>query len=156
MSVSPARDVPSEGDPEPVPAPDGAPSEVAALLGVLATLFLDNVRELENTVARVTALVMRDNKPDRELIVTLQSFDRLKQEFEALSFALARYAESTNALLPIANEGARGPFGRDVIEDIALSDLRQRFLGRLENGLGTVYQPLNEPSADELEVDVEF
>jgi hypothetical protein len=147
--------VESEARPEIASAPDGALSEVAALLGVLATLFLDNVRELEDTVARVTDLVMRDSKPDRELIVTLQSFDRLKQEFEALSGALARYAESTNAL-PLAGDEPRVPFGRDVIHDITLADLKERFLDRLENGLGTVFQPLPEPSEDELEVDVVF
>ena len=85
-------------------------------------------------------LVMRDGKPDRELIVTLQSFDRLKQEFEALSGALARYAQSTDAL-PLAGDEPRAPFGRDVIHDITLSDLKERFLDRLENGLGTVFQP---------------
>ena len=155
MSVSAARCVEPDAGSVGVSAPDGALSEVAALLGVLATLFIDNVRELEDTVARVTDLVMRDSKPDRELIVTLQSFDRLKQEFEALSGALARYAESTNAL-PLAGDEPRAPFGRDVIHDITLGDLKERFLDRLENGLGTVFQPLPEPSEDELEVDVVF
>jgi hypothetical protein len=156
MSVNASRSVESDAGPEALSAPDGALSEVAALLGVLATLFLDNVRELEDTVARVTDLVMRDSKPDRELIVTLQSFDRLKQEFEALSGALARYADSTHTLLPLANDEPRQPFGRDVIHDITLADLKERFLDRLENGLGTVFQPLPEPSEDELEVDVVF
>jgi hypothetical protein len=156
MSVNASRSVESDAGPEALSAPDGALSEVAALLGVLATLFLDNVRELEDTVARVTDLVMRDSKPDRELIVTLQGFDRLKQEFEALSGALARYADSTHTLLPLANDEPRQPFGRDVIDDITLADLKERFLDRLENGLGTVFQPLPEPSEDELEVDVVF
>jgi len=137
------------------PAADGALSEIAALLGVLATLFLDNVRELEDTVSRVTDLVTRDGRPDRDLIVTLQRFDRLKQEFEALSGALARYARSTGAL-PVAGDGPREPFGRDVIHDITIADLKERFLDRLENGLGTVFQPLPEPSESEVEVDVIF
>jgi hypothetical protein len=155
MSVSAARSVEPEAAPEPSSAQDGALSDIAALLGVLATLFLDNVRELEDTVARVTDLVTRDGRPDRELIVTLQSFDRLKQEFEALSGALARYADSTN-MLPAGGDGPREPFGRDVIHDITLADLKERFLDRLENGLGTVFQPLPEPSESEVEVDVIF
>jgi hypothetical protein len=155
MNVSAALNVEPDAVPGNEPAPDGALSDIAALLGVLATLFLDNVRELEDTVARVTDLVTRDGRPDRELIVTLQSFDRLKQEFEALSGALARYADSTNAL-PVAGDGPREPFGRDVIHDIALADLKERFLDRLENGLGTVFQPLPEPSEDEIEIDVIF
>ena len=155
MSAGAALGVEPDVQPADTAAPDGALSEVAALLGVLATLFLDNVRELEDTVARVTDIVTRDGRPDRELIVTLQSFDRLKQEFEALSGALARYADSTN-LLPAAGDGQRVPFGRDVIHDITLADLKERFLDRLENGLGTVFQPLPEPSESELEVDVVF
>jgi hypothetical protein len=155
MSAGAALGVEPDLQPADAAAPDGALSEIAALLGVLATLFLDNVRELEDTVARVTDIVTRDGRPDRELIVTLQSFDRLKQEFEALSGALARYAESTH-LIPAAGDGPRVPFGRDVIHDITLADLKERFLDRLENGLGTVFQPLPEPSESELEVDVVF
>jgi hypothetical protein len=154
MTASAACGEPDAG-PGRSPAPDGALSEIAALLGVLATLFLDNVRHLEDTVARVTDLVTRDGRPDRDLIVELQSFDRLKQEFEALSGALARYADTTNTL-PLMAEGPRAPIGRDVIHDIALADLKERFLDRLENGLGTVFQPLPEPSEDELELDVIF
>jgi hypothetical protein len=155
MNGSAAISVRTDAGPEDVSAPDGALSEIAALLGVLATLFLDNVRELEDTVARVTDLVTRDGRPDRELIVTLQSFDRLKQEFEALSGALARYADSTHTL-PLDGDGPREPFGRDVIHDITLADLKERFLDRLDNGPGIVLQPLPEPSEDELEVDVIF
>jgi hypothetical protein len=155
MRASAASCLKSEGGPEAAPGPDGALSEVAALLGVLATLFLDNVRELEDTVSRVTDLVMRDGKPDRELIMTLQSFDRLKQEFEALSGALARYAESTQTLVPTSSDERRQPFGHDVIHEIALSDLKGRFFDRLENGSGAVLQP-PEPSEDEVEVDVIF
>jgi hypothetical protein len=156
MNASAAICVEAEAGPESISTPDGgALSEIAALLGVLATLFLDNVRELEETVARVTDLVTRDGRPDRDLIVTLQSFDRLKQEFEALSGALARYADSTHTL-PLGGDGPREPFGRDVIHDIALADLKERFLDRLDNGSGTALPPLPEPSEDEIEVDVIF
>jgi len=155
MDLSTALSVEPEAGPGNNPALEGALSDIAALLGVLATLFLDNVRELEDTVARVTELITRDGRPDRELIVTLQSFDRLKQEFEALSGALARYAESTN-MLPATSDGPREPFGRDVIHDITLADLKERFLDRLENGAGTALQPLPEPPESEVEIDVIF
>jgi hypothetical protein len=155
MDASAALNIEPEAAPGNSSAPDSALSDIAALLGVLATLFLDNVRELEDTVARVTELITRDGRPNRELIVTLQSFDRLKQEFEALSGALARYADSTN-MLPVAGDGPREPFGRDVIHDITLADLKERFLDRLENGLGTAFQSLPEPSESEVEIDVIF
>ena len=56
----------------------------------------------------------------------------------------------------LGDDAAREPFGRDVIHEIALADLKERFLDRLENGLGTVFQPLPEPFAEEIEVDTIF
>ena len=71
-------------------------NDVGAFIAVFAALLLDNVLRLEETVDQVTKLVMGSGRPDRELIVTLQSFDRHKQEFEALGDALTRYAEAAN------------------------------------------------------------
>ncbi len=59
-------------------------------------------------------------KPSRELIVTLQSFDRLKQEFEALGDALGRYAEATNSA-PMST-AARSQLEQDIIEGITVAD----------------------------------
>ena len=67
-------------------------NDVGSFLAVFAALLLDNVLRLDETVGRVTDLVIGSGRPDKELIVTLQSFDRLKQEFEALGDALTRYA----------------------------------------------------------------
>ncbi len=137
-------------------AAKGSPTaEIAALLGVLATLFLDNVRSMDDTVTRVTDLVMREGRPSRELIVTLQSFDRLKQEFEALTGALARYADST-ANVPLFGE-ERAQFGRDVINAISLSELKGRFHDRMDsNAPSPSLAELPEPDANEVEVDVIF
>lgn len=138
---------------QPLAAGGSPTADIAALLGVLATLFLDNVRSLDDTVTQVTGLVMREGRPSRELIVTLQSFDRLKQEFEALSGALARYADSTTAV-PLFGE-ERVQFGRDVIDAISLADLKDRFHDRMDN---TALPPLEFPEPDiaELEVDIIF
>jgi hypothetical protein len=95
---------------------------VGAFLAVFAALLLDNVLRLEETVGRVTDLIMSSGRPDRELVVTLQSFDRLKQEFEALGDALTRYAESTNAV-PSAGE-ERIQLGQEVISAITVADLK--------------------------------
>jgi len=56
-------------------------NDVGAFLAVFAALLLDNALRLDETVGRVTDFVMA-SKPNRDLVVTLQSFDRLKQEFE--------------------------------------------------------------------------
>jgi len=119
---------------------------VGAFLAVFAALLLDNVLRLEETVGRVTDLIMSSGRPDRELVVTLQSFDRLKQEFEALGDALTRYAESTNAV-PVAGE-QRIQLGEEVIGAITVADLKDRLLYRLKE------QPIDSetiPKVEEME-----
>jgi hypothetical protein len=126
---------------------------VGAFLAVFAALLLDNVLRLEETVGRVTDLVMSSGRPDRELVVTLQSFDRLKQEFEALGDALTRYAESTNAI-PVAGE-ERVQLGEEVIGAITVADLKDRLLFRLKE------QPMDPadipkiPEMENIQVDVD-
>lgn len=130
-------------------------NDVRAFLSVLAALLLDNTLRLEETAGRVTELVMGGGRPDREMVVTLQSFDRLKQEFEALGDALARYAESTTEL-PAAGEG-RLQLGHEVIASITLADLKDRLLTRLQGDLPTISSPpISEEEAAEVDVDVEF
>jgi len=119
---------------------------VGAFLAVFAALLLDNVLRLEETVGRVTDLIMSSGRPDRELVVTLQSFDRLKQEFEALGDALTRYAESTNAV-PVAGE-ERVQLGEEVIGAITVADLKDRLLFRLKE---QPIDPADTPTVPEME-----
>ena len=126
-----------------------------AFLAVFAALLLDNVLRLEDTVGRVTDLVMAIGRPDREMIVTLQAFDRLKQEFEALGDALTRYAEVTNAT-PMEGE-ERAQLEQNVIAAITVADLKERLLRRLQDDLPEVIAPqISELVAAEVDVDVEF
>jgi hypothetical protein len=131
-------------------------NDIGAFLAVFAALLLDNVLRLEDTCGRVTDLVMSSGRPDRELIVTLQSFDRLKQEFEALGDALTRYAESTNAL-PLTGE-ERVKLGHEVIASIAIAELKDRLLHRLQDDLPEIVTPkISElVAAEEVDVDVVF
>lgn len=129
-------------------------NDVGAFLAVFAALLLDNVLRLDETVGRVTDFVMA-SKPDRELIVTLQSFDRLKQEFEALGDALTRYAQATNST-PLTGE-ARSQLGHNVISEITVADLKDRLLGRLLQDLPEMVAPaLSAEEAAEVGVDVVF
>lgn len=130
-------------------------NDVGAFLAVFAALLLDNVLRLEETVGRVTDLVIGSGRPDRELIVTLQSFDRLKQEFEALGDALTRYAESTNALPLVGEE--RAQLGQEVIAAITVAELKDRLLHRLRDDLPEIVAPqISELVAMEVDVDVVF
>lgn len=130
-------------------------NDVGAFVAVFAALLLDNVLHLEETVGRVTDLVMSSGRPDREMIVTLQSFDRLKQEFEALGEALSRYAEATNATSPGSEE--RAQLEKDVIATITVADLKDRLMSRLKDDLPEVLSPpILEMVEAEIDVDVVF
>jgi hypothetical protein len=126
---------------------------VGAFLAVFAALLLDNVLRLEETVARVTDLIMSSGRPDRELVVTLQSFDRLKQEFEALGDALTRYAESTNAVPPDGEE--RVQLGEEVISGITVADLKDRLLHRLKEQLPDLANTPKIMEIDNAQVDID-
>ena len=126
---------------------------VGAFLAVFAALLLDNVLRLEETVGRVTDLIMSSGRPDRELVVTLQSFDRLKQEFEALGDALTRYAESTNAIPPDGQE--RVQLGQEVISAITVADLKDRLLYRLKEQLPDLPDMPKITEMDNTQVDVD-
>jgi len=129
-------------------------ADVGAFLSVFAALLLDNVFRLEETASRVTDLLMSSGRADRELIVTLQGFDRLKQEFEALGDALARYADSTNGL---PDGKGRADLGRDIISAITVSDLKDRLLLGLQDDMPSIAAPaLSEAVAGEVDVDVVF
>jgi hypothetical protein len=114
-------------------------SETGAFLAVFAALLLDNVVRLDDTVGRVTDIVIGSGNPSREMIVTLQSFDRLKQEFEALGDALTRYAEATNKSVLNGDELAQ--LERRVISGITVADLKDRLLSRLQDDLPDVISP---------------
>jgi len=130
-------------------------NDTGAFIAVFAALLLDNVLRLEETVGRVTDLVMGRDRPDREMIVTLQSFDRLKQEFEALGDALTRYAEATNAT-PLGGE-ERAQLEQTVIAAITVAALKDRLLRRLQDELPEVAAPkLSDLELAEVDIDVVF
>ena len=129
-------------------------NDVGAFLAVFAALLLDNALRLDETVGRVTDFVMA-SKPSRELIVTLQSFDRLKQEFEALGDALTRYAEAHNAAPLNAEEHSQ--LQENVIAGITVADLKDRMLSRLQDDLPDLPAPAITPEqAAEIGVDVVY
>lgn len=134
--------------------PEEYDNDVGAFLAVFAALLLDNALRLDETVGRVTDFVMA-SKPSRELIVTLQSFDRLKQEFEALGDALTRYAEAHNAAPLNAEEHSQ--LQENVIAGITVADLKDRMLSRLQDNLPDLPAPAITPEqAAEIGVDVVY
>lgn len=129
-------------------------NDVSAFLTVLAAMMLDNVWRLDETVGRVTDFVM-SNRPDRDTVVVLQSFDRLKQEFEALADSLARYAQA-HASTPESGE-ARSRLGQDVIGGITVADLKERLLSRLQpDSLDVMLPEISPEQAAEIGLDVVY
>jgi hypothetical protein len=105
--------------------------DVKAFLDALAALVRDTVSRFEDTVGRVTGMIMPGGarRADRDMIVTLQNFDRLQQEFAALGEALARYAAETNRL-KASGKGHR-EVGNEVVAAICMADLKERFIRHL-------------------------
>jgi hypothetical protein len=107
-----------------------AGDDVAAFLDTLATVLRETVGRLEGTVGRVSEMVLvRSGPAERELIVTLQDFDRLQQEFAALVDVIAHCAATSGSW---SGESWADHHGRKAVAAISLEDLKQRFLGLLE------------------------
>jgi len=133
----------------------GSASELGAFLAVFAKLLLDNVSSLEETVSSVTDLIMRRGRPDREMVVTLQSFDRLKQEFEALGVALTHFADTANSSSLDSEESTR--LQQKILASINVADLKDRLLRRLRDEAAKVdFATASDLVHAELGVDVIF
>jgi hypothetical protein len=63
---------------------------------------------------------------DRDLIMTLQDFDRLQQEFAALGEMLARFGMIMGDFL--SSHNLSDHLDRHVIADISIGDLKERLL----------------------------
>ncbi len=128
---------------------------IGTLLSSCSSVLIDNTLRLEEAASRVVALVLEKGRPSSDLIMALQSFDRLKQEFEALGDLLRRYAECTRDG-PLSDDKLHDA-GRHAISTITVSDLRERLIRGLQDndnsGAGDAT-----PAApdDEIGVDVTF
>jgi hypothetical protein len=90
-------------------------------------------------VTELTAL--RPSRPERELVVALQDFDRLQQEFVSFAEVSSAAVKSLESWQRIA--GQDGHPAEDAIAEIPLTDLKSRILRQLG-------------SADEVSAEVVF
>lgn len=103
----------------------------SSFLSGIAMLLRESVQQFESISGGITEAVM--SKPglvDRELVVTLQAFDRLQQEFVAVADILTRYSGS----MQTESDGAGHIWldGDAAIAAIAMSDLKERLLYYLQ------------------------
>jgi hypothetical protein len=104
-----------------------AGDDTGAFLAAVATLQRETVRSFEDTVGRLTGLAMSGaGRNDRELIMTLQDFDRIQQEFAALGDMLARFGMAMQE--PTVGSGLSDRLDRHVIAGISIHDLKERLL----------------------------
>jgi len=132
-----------EGGPK---AQNGAGPDAVDLDGFLpamAGLLRETISRFEDTASRVSDLVIQQREQaSLDLIVALQDFDRLQQEFSALGDALLRYIAATS---PTTVPGHDGVTEQDVVGGILLEDMKQRLLRRL------LARPVLEDVVDEQE-----
>ncbi len=103
---------------------------IRTFLSVMATELHETILRLERTTARVTELTaMRAARPERDLVVALQDFDRLQQEF--VSFADAFASAAAKSSESWQQTAAAGHPAEDMIAKIPLTDLKARILRQL-------------------------
>jgi hypothetical protein len=109
---------------------DPSAVDLDAFLPALAGLLRETVSRFEDTASRVSDLVIQQREQaSLELIVALQDFDRLTQEFSALGDALLRYIAATSPTIIPAQDAVTE---RDVVGGILLEDMKQRLIRRLQ------------------------
>ena len=98
-----------------------SPDEIKTFLAAIATVLRETVVGFETTVARVTEItVTRTGRADRELVVALQDFDRLQQEFANLSEVIARLSIWSD------ESASRNGAGNHAIAGISIAELKDR------------------------------
>jgi hypothetical protein len=104
-------------------------NEVAGFLAAVATVLREAVVRFEETTARITERVAGHPTRDSELVVTLQDFDRLQQEFVALAEVLARAAAKSRDSWSRAPDGTHP--AEDAIAAVSIADVKKRLMRQL-------------------------
>ena len=99
------------------------------VLAALASILRDSTGRFEETSDRIAQLVVarESGSGGVDIIVALQEFDRLRQDFEAIEGILAGCAQAIER--PAASES--GHALRDVIAEIPVVDFKNRLARRL-------------------------
>jgi hypothetical protein len=105
-------------------------AEIGTFLIATADVLRETISRFEKTTARITENVMtRPSQADRNLIVTLQDFDRLQQEFLMLAEVLTQAAGKSSKSW-LRAEGGGHP-AEDAVAGISVADVKERLLRQL-------------------------
>ena len=103
-----------------------SPDEIQTFLAAISTVLHETVATFELTVSRITEIAMsRQGRADRELVVALQDFDRLQQEFATLGQILGKMSIKVEPGHPEAKHG------HEAIANVSLADLKDRLAHHL-------------------------
>lgn len=117
--------------------------DTSSFLDAVAMAMRETLALFEKTAARVTDNVLkRGNDADHELVVTLQDFDLLHQEFATLADILTQAAAKSSESW-VREEGGSHP-AEDLITTIQIGDLKERLMRRL----GAVMADLSRSKAE--------
>jgi hypothetical protein len=104
--------------------------EIGSFLTATAEVLRETIVRFEKTTAQITGnLMTRRDQADRDLIVTLQDFDRLQQEFLMLAEVLTQAAGKSSESW-LRAEGGGHP-AEDAIAVISVADLKERLMRQL-------------------------
>jgi hypothetical protein len=94
----------------------------------------ETVTQFESTTSRITeSVTSQESSISRELVVVLQSFDRLQQEFIALAEVLATAAAKSGASWQRAPDGNHP--AEDAVAVVSVADLKDRLLRYLDSSM---------------------
>jgi|CXWL01.1.fsa_nt_gi hypothetical protein len=122
-SASAGPDLPDERPPASnqipdLPAQDG--HDIGLFVGALAIVLRETIGRFEQVSSHITDIV-QPARASRELIVAFQEFDRLQQEFSALSSVLDHFAQNVAGLEHKHN-------GHHAIEAISIANVKERLV----------------------------
>lgn len=108
-------------------SPQKSPDEIRTFLAAISTVLHETVAAFELTVSRITEItVTRPGRADRDLVVALQDFDRLQQEFMTLGQILGKLSDNS-----AAGTGDGDVGHHEVMADISIADLKARLAHHL-------------------------
>lgn len=134
MTTVPASSACDQADAERAEASIRRPNDdIKTFVAAISVALRESVTGFEETVNRITELVaMQPGRADRELVVALQSFDRLQQEFTSLGEVLARLSAISGESTLLGEAGPNEP-GDDVLATISISGLKDRLSRHLRS-----------------------
>jgi hypothetical protein len=105
--------------------------DVGTFFAAIGTALRDTVLRLEHTVARVTDMAAKlPGRADRDMVVTLQEFDRLHQELIAFADVFDEAASKSHESWVRTSDDHPAEDMLSIIQIADLQDRLRRHLGR--------------------------